>query len=44
MGVVYVGIHVLIFLKEELDWATDKRLWNIRSYIMVFKTVVLLKY
>ena len=26
MGVVYVGIHVSRYLKEEQTWATDKRL------------------
>ena len=34
-----VGIHVSRRLKEELAWATDKRL-QVISNIMLFKTVI----
>ena len=37
MGVVYVGIHILRCLKEELAWARDKQ-HQIISNIMLFKT------
>ena len=40
MSVAYVGVHVSRCLKEELAWATDKRLWVIRN-MMLFKTVLL---
>ena len=35
---VYVGLHVLRCLKEELAWAIDKRL-QVTSNKMLFKTV-----
>ena len=38
----YVGIHVSRQLKEELAWATDKRL-QVISNIMLFKTVIPLR-
>ena len=38
-GVVYVNVHVLRHLKEELAWAIDKWLWVI-SNKMFFKTVI----
>ena len=41
-GVAYVGVHVSRRLKEELAWATDKRL-QVISNIMLFKTVVPLR-
>ena len=42
MGVAYVGVNVLRYLKEDLacQWATDKWL-RIISNIMLFKTVIL---
>ena len=40
MGMAYVSIDVLIHLKQELAWATDKQLWII-SNVMLFKTVPL---
>ena len=36
VGVVDVDICVLSYLKEELAWAIDKRLWVI-STIILFK-------
>ena len=39
MGMVYMGVHVLRHLKEELAWATDKWL-HIISTIVLFKTVI----
>ena len=42
VGVACVGVHVLKCLKEELVWATDKRLWVI-SNIILFKTVIPLR-
>ena len=38
----YVGVHVSRRLKEELAWATDKRL-QVISNIMLFKTVIPLR-
>ena len=37
VGVVYVGVHMSRCLKEELAWATNKRLWVI-SNIMIYTT------
>ena len=31
VGVVCVGVHVLRLLKEDLAWATYKRLWVISN-------------
>ena len=39
---VCVGIHVLRRLKEELAWATDKRL-QVISNVMLVKTVIPLR-
>ena len=38
----YMNVHVSKSLKEELAWATDKRLQVISS-IMLVKTVILLR-
>ena len=38
VGVAYVNVHVSRYLKEELGWATDKRLQLIINK-MLFKTV-----
>ena len=42
MQVMYMDIHTSRHLKEELAWATDKRLWVIGD-IMFFKVVMKLK-
>ena len=39
VGVVDVDVRISSYLKEELDWAIDKRLWVI-STIMLFKKTV----
>ena len=39
VGVAYVNVPVLRYLKEELDWVIDKWLWVI-SNTMLFKTVI----
>ena len=31
IGVLYVSVHVSADLKEELVWATDKRLWLVSN-------------
>ena len=42
VGVVCISVHVLRCLKEELAWATYKRL-RVISNIMLFKTVIPLR-
>ena len=42
VGVVYVNVRILKWLKEELTWAIDKRHQDI-SNRMLFKTVVPLR-
>ena len=42
MGVVRVGVHVSRRLKEELAWATDKRV-QVISNIMLFKSIIALR-
>ena len=39
---MYVGIHVLMCLKDELAWATDKQL-QVISNIMLFEAVIPLR-
>ena len=39
---VYVNIHILRNLKEELAWAIDKWL-QVISNVMLFKTAILLR-
>ena len=39
---VYVGIHALRHLKEELAWAIYRQLWAI-SNVMLSKTVIPLR-
>ena len=41
VGVVYVKVHILRHLKEELAWALDKQL-QVISYTMLFKVIILL--
>ena len=41
VGVVYINMPVLRYLKEELSWAIDEQLWVI-SNKMLFKTVTVL--
>ena len=42
MGVARVGVHVSRRLKEELAWATGKRV-HVISNIILFKSVIALR-
>ena len=42
VSVMYMNVHVLRRLKEELAWVIDKRLWVISNKLL-FKTVVPLR-
>ena len=44
VSVAYMGVCISRHLKEELAWATDKKWLQVISNIMLFKTVIPLRY